>query len=111
MQTRANTTDACSRHTRSRQRPPRYLYTTPFAWMALLMACLMAIPIPRLAPIPQARADDANGTCELICTKIDPPICTTSPDGSVVICQDLSCHLDPPDCQLSPTSFCYCNDR
>jgi hypothetical protein len=113
MQTVANTTGARSSRARPRQRTLRYLYTTPFAGMALMMAFLMAIPIPRLVPIPHARAEARDGTCEISCTPIQPPICTTDPNSGAVRCTDLSCDPDPddPDCfLLGATNFCYCND-
>ena len=44
-----------------RHRRPRFIYHTPFAYLALLLALMMVVPIPRVAPVPEARADGANG--------------------------------------------------
>src|SRR5215468_2064275 len=105
-----------ARQSRSgRPKQPLVNYS-PFSLIASWLAMLMVVPASiMLGPVREARADGANGTCELVCTKIDPPICTTTPgDPPVTVCTDFTCHEDPndPDCfLLGASNYCYCNDQ
>src|SRR5262245_55070044 len=94
-----------SNHTgqfQSRNRKPRFIYHTPFSYLALMLAVLMIVPISgRINLVPDARADGANGTCQFICPPPDP-------NSSIQVC-----NADPndPDCSSSIITTCLCNDR
>src|SRR5581483_1107772 len=104
-----------ARRSRS-ERPKRLLVNySPFSLIASWLAMLMVLPASIMfGPVREARADGANGNCELVCTRIDPPICTTSTgDPPIQVCTDFTCHEDSndPDCfLLGASSYCYCND-
>ncbi|HXG20905.1 MAG TPA: PKD domain-containing protein [Methylomirabilota bacterium] len=77
-------------HDRPKHKTPEYFYDTPFSLIAFMLALMMIIPIPRVMPTPEARADGANGVCEQICS------------GSICGISD----PNDPDCAIG----CACND-
>src|SRR5215831_14974860 len=96
-----------SNHTgqfRSRNRKPRFIYHTPFSYLALMLAVLMIVPMSgRINLVPDAQADGANGICERTCTPLAGGVET--------------CVFDPndPDCGSAGSggtiiTTCRCND-
>ena len=92
----------------SRQQKPRLIYHTPFAYLALLLALTLVILIPRVTPVPEARADGANGVCEQVCEGISCSIDLNDPD--------CICNLNPldPACDGGGgggSGSCLCNEE
>lgn len=90
-------------HDHRERRKPKYFYHTPFSYIAFWLALLMIIPMSgRIAPVPDARADGANGSCELIATQ--------QPDGVFIFVPD----PNDPDCSgggiTGITHTCNCQD-
>ena len=59
-----------STHTNHKRPTPKYFYHTPFSYVAFWLVLLMIVPMSgRIRPVPDAHADGANSTCEIICTE------------------------------------------
>lgn len=79
--------------------PVPNLHQSPFSSISLLLAVLMIVPPSLVAGVRDARADVANGTCQIVCVE-DPP-------GTI------NCGSDPddPDCVGTPVNhICTCAD-